>query len=295
MKSGGAANAQALRCTAVESAEDNYVWMLDDGRDAVAIDPGEALPVRNFLSRRDLRLAAILLTHHHADHVGGVAELQQHAGTETSCPVPVVPGIPVYGPVGDRIEGVTHPVGDGARIDLARPAVRFEVLATPGHTLDHLVYLLVPHDSEGPIRMFCGDTLFSCGCGRVFEGTQHQMVEALDRLRGFPESTLMHCAHEYTLHNIAFARSVDPHNANLIAWQRRAKQLRREGTPTLPTSLKHECEVNPFLRIDDVAFRDRIREKFSIPGVDRVDVFSTLRTARNSFPYGESEHESFGD
>lgn len=265
-----------ITCTAVESLDDNYIWMLDDGHDAVAVDPGEAAPVQGFLARRQLRLAAILLTHHHADHVGGVAELQhRRAGA--------IEPVAVYGPAGSKIPGVNRPVVDGARIELRRPALRLRVLATPGHTLDHLVYVLEPQSRETALRMFCGDTLFSCGCGRVFEGTPHQMVEALDRLGRLPESTLVHCAHEYTLRNIAFALSVDPDNPRLADWRQNATQLRREGVPTVPTTLRLEREVNPFLRIDNLDFANRVRRQFELPVCDRVGVFSALRAARNTF------------
>ncbi|WP_269532910.1 hydroxyacylglutathione hydrolase [Chitinimonas sp. BJYL2] len=209
--------------------DDNYVWLMHDGIHALVVDPGDAAPVKSVLAAHGLTLTAILITHHHRDHIGGVADLQ----AIWSCPV--------YGPPG--IDGVSVPRGDGDRVELAAPACCFEVLAVPGHTLDHLAY----YDASLAI-LFCGDTLFACGCGRLFEGTPQQMQTSLARLAALPAQTQVYCTHEYTLSNQRFALAVEPDNATLQARHQRDLGRRQRGEATLPTTLAEELACNPFLR-----------------------------------------------
>lgn len=251
----------ALRLLAVPAFVDNYIWLLAD-RDgnALAVDPGDAAPVRAALRREHLRLRAILLTHHHADHTGGVADL---LGDGT---------VPVYAPDDERI-AADHRVGDGAVVALSAPAARFEVLAVPGHTRSHVAYV-----GEG--FLFCGDTLFSLGCGRLFEGSAEQMLASLDRLAALPDTTQVCCGHEYTLANGAFARTIEPGNADLAARLDQARRLRDGGHPTLPIDLASEKRCNPFLRVDAPAVASALDGDARC---SRTARFATLRARKDGF------------
>ncbi len=252
---------------ALPALRDNYIWMLADAASGVAlvVDPGEAAPVLHALRQDRLQLAAILLTHHHADHVGGVAEL-----------VARFPAVAVYAPDDPRIAQVTHPVGDGDTVAIAAPATSFRVLAVHGHTRSHVAYY-----GEG--LLFCGDTLFSLGCGRIFEGTPAQMLESLDRLAALPGDTRVCAAHEYTLANAAFALTVEPGNAALRARADAARALRAHGQPTLPARLVDERAANPFLRVDVIADAN-VPGAPVLPSHDRVARFAVLRQAKDHFP-----------
>ncbi len=248
----------------VPAFKDNYIWVLRNETHAAVVDPGDAQPVLAYLSRERLRLAAILTTHHHADHVGGVAALiEQHP-------------VPVFGPKGEPIATLTHSLGDGDRVDIPEVAARFHVIAIPGHTRAHIAYY-------GATNLFCGDTLFACGCGRVFEGTAQQMHASLARLSALPDDTLVYCGHEYTLANIRFARAVEPGNAALGQRERVESHTRQEGRPTLPSSIGKEKETNPFLRCNEpevIASAGRYLGK-SIS--DPVQVFAAIRNWKNEF------------
>lgn len=216
----------------VPAFDDNYIWLAsgEEGSTTVAVvDPGDADPVLERLARERLTPEAILITHHHGDHTGGVGELVARYG------------IPVYGPAGGRIRAVDHPVRDGDRVELPGSGLNLDVLETPGHTRDHVCY-------AGPGMLFCGDTLFTGGCGRLFEGTPEQMFASLERLRALPDSTRVYCAHEYTLKNLAFARVAEPDNAELRERQAGAEAARGRGEPTVPAELGLEKRTNPFLR-----------------------------------------------
>lgn len=215
----------------IRAFNDNYIWLLEtDGGQAVVVDPGDASPVAAELASKGLSLSAILVTHHHFDHTGGVAELASAWGC------------PVYGPENPSIEAITHHVVAGDKVKV--PGYCFDVLAVPGHTLDHIAYFQA---GDEPL-VFCGDTLFAGGCGRVFEGTYPMMFESLQRLAVLPENTRVYCAHEYTRANLAFAREVEPDNPDISERIAQVDALRDDKQPTVPSLLATELATNPFLR-----------------------------------------------
>lgn len=243
---------------------DNYVWMLhDDSGQVVAVDPGESAPVERALAGHGWQLRAILLTHHHDDHVGGVAALRANHD------------VPVYAPDDARITCATIRVADHDHVRLAAPQVDFEVIAVPGHTRSHIAYY-----GEGVL--FAGDTLFSLGCGRLFEGTPAQMLASLDRLAALPGDTRLCCAHEYTAANGRFARTVEPDNAALAMRLAEVDRLRHGHHPSLPVPLASELTTNPFLRTDAPAVIDWYRRK-NHPPADRIARFACLRAAKDAF------------
>ncbi|WMY09239.1 hydroxyacylglutathione hydrolase [Paraburkholderia phenoliruptrix] len=260
----------ALEYVPVPAFEDNYIWVVSDGHHAVVVDPGEAAPVRACLAKRGWRLSAILLTHHHQDHVGGVADLLKGQA------------VPVYGPAGEAIEHVTQRLKNGDRVTIAKPALEFSVLDVPGHTSGHIAYFQAA-DPGGTPHVFCGDTLFACGCGRLFEGTPAQMLASLDALAALPGATQVHCAHEYTLSNIRFALACEPGNVELQAWRDKASELRARNQPTLPTTIAHERAVNPFLRSDSPAVHATLQEQLQEKISDRLTAFTLMREWKNRF------------
>jgi hydroxyacylglutathione hydrolase len=262
-----------LEYVPVPAFEDNYIWLVSDGRDAVVVDPGDAGPVEAYLAKRGWRLVAILLTHHHHDHVGGVEELLASRSADA---------LPVFGPVGERIDNLTRRLAGGDTVRIESLAMDLSVIDVPGHTAGHIAYFQ-PADPDGTPHLFCGDTLFATGCGRLFEGTPQQMLASLDALAALPETTQVHCAHEYTLSNIRFARACDGTNAALARWQDDAQNLRAEGKPTLPTTIGHEKAVNPFLRVDDAAIQETLAVHYKHPVADRVEAFRMMRGWKDKF------------
>ncbi len=242
---------------------DNYIWLLcDEAQGAAAVvDPPEAAPALAALKERGLRLETILNTHHHWDHIGGIAALKEATGAD------------VFGPPGSAARiPVDTETGEGERITvLGRPV---DVLAVPGHTLDHIAYWF-PEDG----LLLCGDTLFAMGCGRIFEGTPEMMWRSLDRLRRLPGETRVCCAHEYTLANGRFALRVEPGNPALLARMREVEKLRAEGRPTLPSTIALEWETNPFLRPES----PEIRARLDLETAEDVAVFSRLRAMKDEF------------
>jgi hydroxyacylglutathione hydrolase len=251
-----------LEIVPVKAFKDNYVWTLRNATHAAVVDPGEARPVLDYLARENLQLAAILATHHHADHVGGIAELLETRR------------VPVYGPRNEPIATLSHPVSEGDSVTIAQLGVEFSVLDIPGHTRAHIAYY-------GAGALFCGDTLFACGCGRLFEGTAEQMYASLQKLLALPDATKVYCGHEYTLANIGFARNVEPANSALASREQRDRRLREAGKPTLPSTLADEKATNPFLRCREPAVVESVNKYLGARVSDPVRVFAAIREWKN--------------
>jgi hydroxyacylglutathione hydrolase len=249
---------------ALRAFNDNYIWTIRDAGRAAVVDPGEARPVLDFLRREKLELVAILNTHHHADHVGGNAELLSHYK------------VPVYGPHDARIPEVTQRLADGERMTLPHFGVEFEVMEIPAHTRSHIAFY-------GAGMLFSGDTLFAAGCGRLFEGTPQQMHESLSKLMRVPDNTRVYCGHEYTLANIRFAKAADPGNAALEALEIRAQKLRAQDLPTLPSDIGQEKATNPFVRCTEPAVIASASQYVGKPLKEAVSVLAALREWKNNF------------
>ena len=272
---------------------DNYLWLLHDGKRALVVDPGDAEPVLRTLEQHALQLESILVTHHHADHTGGVNALRDACGAK------------VYGPATERIPQPYTPLKGG---DTAQAlGLDFQIIDVPSHTAGHIAYYLAPTlltscstlppagadpawggpapdgpDMAGKPLLFCGDTLFSGGCGRLFEGTPAQMLASLDQLAALPGATRVCCTHEYTLSNLRFALAVEPGNADLAAYQARCMRLREQDQPTLPTSIARELLVNPFLRTRQATIMAAAR-RFDASAHDDNTVFAAIRQWKNQF------------
>lgn len=244
----------------IPAFNDNYIWLAHLHGQAFVVDPGDATPVVTALEERSLQLQAILITHHHHDHIGGIPEL-----------VSRYPGVRVYAPSNPQIENCTDVVRDQDIISLEMMSLPFRVLSIPGHTLDHIAYY-----AQG--MLFCGDTLFSAGCGRLFEGTAEQMYHSLQKLKALPDTTDVYCAHEYTQSNIDFALSVDSGNEALKDYNELVKQLRQDGKPSLPSNMAQEKMVNPFLRTDNAHLMKTLQ-------IDNnpVECFRKLRSMKDVF------------
>lgn len=255
-----------MELVALPAFADNYIWMLHDGRRAIVVDPGEAGPATEALDARALDLVGILVTHHHGDHVGGVDALRPRLHGR------------VFGPRRERIPEPYVPLEGGDVAEVL--GVEFRVFDVPGHTAGHIAYFAEPL-GEAPL-LFCGDTLFSAGCGRLFEGTPSQMHASLSRLGDLPGATRVCCAHEYTLGNLRFARAVEPHNAEVDLHTARCEALRAAGRPSLPSSIAQERQINPFMRCghDEVVASAR---RHGAASDAPVDVLAALRLWKNEF------------
>ncbi|MEJ5989185.1 hydroxyacylglutathione hydrolase [Ramlibacter sp. PS3R-8] len=247
--------------------QDNYLWLLHDGRRALVVDPGEAGPVLAALEEGGLQLEAILVTHHHPDHVGGVDAVRDATGAR------------VFGPARERIPEPLQRLSEGDAIDVL--GLRFEVIDVPGHTAGHIAYYA--RDVDDSPLLFCGDTLFSGGCGRLFEGTAAQMHDSLAKLAALPGNTRVCCTHEYTLGNLKFATAVEPANSRLIHYRQQCELRRSHGEPTLPSTIATEREVNPFLRTRIPAVTQAAHAYNAADVKDEVAVFAALRQWKNEF------------
>lgn len=250
----------------VPAFEDNYIWLVRGGpaRHVAIVDPGDAAPVLRYCTEHGLTPCAILCTHHHHDHVGGIEDLVRHNA------------IPVYGPATEPIPCITHRVQEGDLVELPELELALRAIAVPGHTRGHVAYY-------GHGLLFCGDTLFSAGCGRLFEGTAQQMHESLGKLAALPPDTAVYCAHEYTRDGLRFAAAVEPQNPDVRAHQREVAALRAQDLPTLPSTIGLERRINPFLRSHVPAVR-AAAERIAGHRLDsEVSVFATIRRWKDNF------------
>lgn len=244
--------------------EDNYIWVWHDERHAVAVDPGDPAPLIDFLDAHGLTLTAILITHHHRDHTGGNVRLRQRYDCI------------IYAPDNPRIPAVSRVLRGGDSIDIDEPALHFDVLATPGHTLDHISY--VGHGS-----LLCGDTVFGCGSGKLFEGTPAMMAASLDAILALPDATRVCCAHEYTLSNIDFAKTIDGGNPALLERERADRASRARNAPTLPSTLGLEKATNPFLRFHEPAMAAFASRLLNRPNPAPDEVLGAIRAAKDAW------------
>lgn len=255
-----------LSVLAIPAFNDNYLWLMHDGTHAAVVDPGEAAPVLATLKANGLILAAILLTHHHADHVGGVPELLKNFN------------VPVFGPANEAITGVTNPLAEGDTVLIPALDLTLSVLEVPGHTRGHIAYV-----ADQQPWLFCGDTLFAGGCGRLFEGSPAQMLASLAKLAALPDATQVYCAHEYTLANLRFALEVEPGNTALVARIDREQAKRKQGLPTIPSTIGLEKMTNPFLRHNEPAIAERLAMTGHLTQREPVAVFTALREWKNNY------------
>ena len=248
----------------IPALKDNYIWILHNRQHAVVVDPGDATPVRAYLNAHELLLTAILCTHHHHDHTGGISELVQ------------VYNVPVYGPQHENVPCISRRLGEGEALELAELNIRLEVIDIPGHTRGHIGFV-------GAGGVFCGDTLFGCGCGKLFEGTAEQLLTALQRLAKLPDDTQVYCGHEYTEANIRFALVCEPANKNLQLRQTATLALRTAGHPSLPSTIALEKATNPFLRCTELDVIASVQRMSPTQQTDEISIFTALRAWKDSF------------
>lgn len=256
----------SLNVVPVPAFNDNYLWLIHNGKYAAVVDPGDAAPILNALHEKQLVLSAILLTHHHGDHVGGVSRLLQKFD------------VPVFGPRNDGIASVTVPLSEGDTVEISEPGLRFSVFDVPGHTLGHIAYF-----SPQQKWLFCGDTLFAGGCGRIFEGTPAQMLASLNKLAALPDETQVFCAHEYTLSNLRFAKEVESNNKELLTRIHAEQAKRDRSIPTVPSTIALEKSTNPFLRCGQPDIIGKLIHEQKVSSKEPIAVFAALREWKNSY------------
>ncbi len=257
---------QSLQVTAVPAFADNYLWLIHDQQHAIVVDPGDAAPINQVLASLKLKLVAILLTHHHADHVGGVHDLLDHWE------------VPVYGPAKENIASITHPLAENDVLSFPLLGLSFKVLDVPGHTAGHIAYV-----EDDQHWLFCGDTLFAGGCGRLFEGTAEQMTQSLAKFAALPDDFNVYCAHEYTVSNLRFAVAAEPGNSAISARLSRAQARRERGESTVPSTIGEEKQTNPFLRYREPDIIQTLQQTGRLSQPDAVTAFAALREWKNSF------------
>lgn len=248
---------------------DNYLWLIHDHQHAAVVDPGDAAPIEAALAAMRLKLAAILLTHHHGDHAGGVADLLKHWQ------------VPVFGPASEKIAGISHPLAEGDTVTLPELGLSLSVLDVPGHTAGHIAYVAQPAPDQH--WLFCGDTLFAGGCGRLFEGTPAQMTTSLGKLAALPDHTRVYCAHEYTVSNLRFAVAAEPGNPAVAQRLADAMAMRERGEATVPSTLSLEKATNPFLRYREPGITNTLRSEGKLAGNDPIAAFAALREWKNNY------------
>ncbi|MDZ4141441.1 MAG: hydroxyacylglutathione hydrolase [Methylotenera sp.] len=255
-----------LQIIPISAFKDNYIWLMHNGRQAVAVDPGDAKPVLENLQHLNLTLDSILITHHHHDHIGGVDTL-----------LAAYPEAVVYAPKLETYAFKHRPVGEPDLVQLTAFDLKFSVIDLPGHTLGHIAYYAT--QADGKNLLFCGDTLFGAGCGRLFEGSPAQMYQSLQKLAALPTETQVYCTHEYTLNNIHFALSLEPNNQALVIRLEQTQKIRGLNKPSLPSSIALERATNPFLR----CFSPEIQSGLQLKNADNLKVFSTMRELKNHY------------
>jgi hydroxyacylglutathione hydrolase len=249
---------------AIPAFSDNYIWILIKDNSAAVVDPGDASAVESFLSKNNLNLEAILITHHHFDHTGGIIDLASKRD------------IKVYGPKGGHINGIEYELSENSIITILE--TEFHIFETPGHTLDHIAYYSKEIDS-----LFCGDTLFSGGCGRLFEGTPLQMFDSLNKFSDLPEKTKVYCTHEYTLSNLTFALEVEPDNVDLKKYFEEVNSLRNSNMMSLPSSIRLENKINPFLRTSVDQIKEKAENYANKQNLQPVEVLAAIRDWKDNF------------
>ena len=247
----------------IKAYTDNYIWLVSTNEGSIVVDPGESKEILNLIDSNKIDLKGVLITHHHYDHTNGLLDLTNKMNLE------------VYGP--KKIEGINNIVKESDKFSLI--GIDFEVIEIPGHTLDHLAFY--SSNNKDPI-LFCGDTLFAGGCGRVFEGTFEQMFKSLKKISNYPKETKIFCGHEYTLSNLKFALEVDEDNKQLADEYINVKKLISSDIPSLPTNLNKELKVNPFLRCDEINTKNKVIDKFDIID-DELEIFTALRKWKDNF------------
>ncbi len=255
-----------LEIEPIPAFRDNYIWLVHDGERAAVVDPGDAAPVLQALNKLGLALCAVLATHHHPDHIGGIGELlAEHK-------------VPVYAPAHDGVEGATYELNEGDEVIIEPLGLSLQVLDIPGHTAGHIAFV-----ANAERALFSGDTLFSAGCGRLFEGTAAQMLASLDKLAALPDATRIYCGHEYTVRNLEFAQQLEPDYGPVhdrLAW---AQTQRAQSEPTLPSTIDRERRINPFLRVREPGIRAAAARRLGREPADEVEVFAAIRHWKDEF------------